>query len=198
MSEDVREVTAALRRVAQERTGADNELLNLVYEDLRRIARHVRSGSGSETLATTGLVHEAYLRLLAEKAPRFNDRTHFFSVAAQAMRNVAVDYARRQMAQKRGGTEQRVSLDLALEEADRGQPESLILGIHESLEALEKQSQRLARHVMLSFFVGLTQDEIAELEGTTPRTVRRDWRKARAWLFAHFNDANGEHPGDTR
>lgn len=189
---EVEQVTAVLSDLAARHTDAENRLLSLVYDDLRRIARHLRRGGiGAETLATTGLVHEAWLRLLARDAPSFDNRRHFFAVAARAMRNVAIDYARRQLTEKRGGDQVRVPLDIALDQARDGAPESLILGIDEALEQLDHDAPRLARHVSLSFFTGLSHAEIAELEDLDERTVRRDWRKARAWLYDFFSRQEG-------
>jgi RNA polymerase sigma factor (TIGR02999 family) len=155
-------------------------LMPLVYDELRAIAHRQLAARPGATLQTTGLVHEAYLKL-AERAPgRLNDRGHFLALASLAMRHVLVDRARARLTGKRGGAQRRVSLDEE-EIAVDDQPEAL-LQLHDALNRLAEAEPRLARVVECRFFGGLTEDEIAEALGVTVRTVRRDWVKARALL----------------
>jgi RNA polymerase sigma factor (TIGR02999 family) len=177
------EITTLLRdaRNDQRTSGAMEQLLPLVYEDLRRIAHRELGGERTgHTVSTTALVHEAYLRLVDQRHTEWGDRAHFFGVAARAMRRVLVDYARQHRAAKRTGALQQVPLDdsvLVVEErAD------LLLGVDEALTRLATLDERLSRVVECRFFGGLTEDETAEVLGVTSRTVRRDWIKARGWL----------------
>jgi RNA polymerase sigma factor (TIGR02999 family) len=169
------------------RTGGGHEsledLVPLVYEELRRIAhRHLamREGGGGGTLQTTGLVHEAYLRLVDQSRAGWSDRAHFLALASLAMRHVLVDRARARVALKRGGERRRVSLDEEQIPVD-DQPEAL-LQLHEALNRLAAVEPRLAQVVECRFFGGLTEDEIAAALGLTVRTVQRDWAKARVLL----------------
>jgi RNA polymerase sigma factor (TIGR02999 family) len=177
------EITTLLRdaRNDQRTSGAMEQLLPLVYEDLRRIAHRELGGERTgHTVSTTALVHEAYLRLVDQRHTEWGDRAHFFGVAARAMRRVLVDYARQHRAAKRTGALKQVPLDdsaLVVEErAD------LLLGVDEALTRLATLDERLSRVVECRFFGGLTEDETAEVLGVTSRTVRRDWIKARGWL----------------
>ena len=157
------------------------ELVPLVYDELRRMAhRQLAARAPGATLQTTGLVHEAYLKLVDQSRARWSDRAHFLAVASLAMRHVLVDRAKARLAQKRGGGRVRVSLDEERIAAD-DQPEAL-LQLHEALERLAAVEPRLARVVECRFFGGLTHEEIAESLGITVRTVERDWAKARVLL----------------
>jgi RNA polymerase sigma factor (TIGR02999 family) len=158
-----------------------DRLLPLVYDELRRRA-HDQLGRwrGSSTLSTTGLVHEAYLKLVGSSNQDWEDRSHFFGVAVKAMRSVVVDYARRRGARKRGGDARRVELEDNLLRVEEDAAE--ILAIHEALERLAALDQRLCALVELRFFGGLSVDETAEVLGVSDRTVKRDWVKARTLL----------------
>jgi RNA polymerase sigma factor (TIGR02999 family) len=162
--------------------GSDVErLLPLVYEELRRIARRqLRHEGVGHTLNTTALVHEAYLRLAAPSHLDISGRAEFLSIAAMAMRRVLIDYARQRTAQKRGGVQMRVELD-DIEVAAEGRAEQLV-ALDEALTALAVSNPRLARVVDCRFFGGMSQEETALALQLTPRTVRRDWTKARMWL----------------
>lgn len=162
--------------------GSDVErILPLVYEELRRIARRqLRHEGVGHTLNTTALVHEAYLRLAAPSHLDIGGRAEFLSIAAMAMRRVLIDYARQRTAQKRGGVQVRVELD-DLEVAADGRAEQLV-ALNEALTALAISNPRLARVVDCRFFGGMSQEETALALQLTPRTVRRDWTKARMWL----------------
>jgi RNA polymerase sigma factor (TIGR02999 family) len=160
---------------------AFDRLFPLVYDDLRQMAhRHLARERGDHSLATTDLVHEAYLRLVDQRRVDWADRAHFFGVAAQAMRRILVDHARRHQAAKRGGKRERVTLDEELAVAD--QRADVLVALDEALTRLSAVDERLAKVVELRFFGGLTETETAEVLGVTDRTVRRDWVKAKGWL----------------
>jgi RNA polymerase sigma factor (TIGR02999 family) len=163
-----------------EQRRAAEELLPLFYEDVRRIARRERRArGGGETLQTTALIHEAYLKL--RSAPGFNDRGHFLGAAALAMRHVLVSYARECIAAKRGGGAAVLSLDAATN-VGIPQSEQSILDVNEAVARLALLSPRLAQVVNCRFFAGYDEEETGHALGLTERTVRRDWVKARAWL----------------
>ena len=175
------DITAKLQAWAAGEPAAEESLFPLVYDELRRIAhRQLRREWHGHTLDTTALVHEAYLRLVDQTRADFTDRAHFFAVAANAMRRILVDYARRYLADKRGAAPRRVTLTdnmlVAEERADT------LLAINDALSELSRIDERLSRVVELRFFGGLTEEETAEVLGMTARTVRRDWTKAKGWL----------------
>jgi RNA polymerase sigma factor (TIGR02999 family) len=175
-----------------------DRLFPVVYEELRRLAhRRLRAESAGHTLSTTAVVHETYLKLASERANDFVNRAHFFALAARAMRRILIDYARRHGAQKRKAEGQRVSLD-ALDVAD---PSSItatqiaeradaLIALDIGLERLAAVDQRLARLVEYRFFTGLTEQETAALLEVSPRTVRRDWVRARGWLLNHLTESS--------
>lgn len=175
------EITNLLHRLVSGDRSAEPELIPKVYAELRRLAaRHLSNERKGHTLQPTDLVHEAYLRLVGQKISTWTDRAHFFGVAARLMRQILVDYARRQAAEKRGGTEVRVELDEGWL-ADAGQCR-LVSDLDTALMELKKFDERQARIVEMRFFGGLTEEEIAVVLGTSSRTVKRDWVMARAWL----------------
>ena len=169
-----------------------------VYDELRRVAhRRLGSEAPGHTLSTTALVHETYLKLSEQRAAVFGNRAHFFALAARAMRRILVDYARRHQARKRSGRQQPVSLS-ALEGPHASLTQTsgvqvseraeVLVALDAAIERLVSIDERLARVVEYRFFVGLTERETAELLGVTPRTVTRDWVRARAWLLQHLGD----------
>lgn len=174
------EVTRLLARAREGEQGALEKLLPLVYEELRAIAHRVRTQRGaSETLNTTALVHEAYEKF-AHAEPNWEDRNHFFRVAAKAMRQILINYAHAQNATKRGGTESPVSLDaIRLVPPERAAP---LIALDEALTRLTALDARRAEVVELRYFVGLSIAEAADVLGRSPATVKRDWAVARAWL----------------
>lgn len=173
------QVTQLLDAVREGEPRATDELLPLVYDELRRLARRRLQGEqGVVTLPATALVHEAYLRLVGNTDPGWENRGHFFAAAAEAMRRVAIEYARAARRHKRGGGLKQVTLN-TLEEA--GESPGL-LDLAEALERLEVQDEPMARVVKLRYFAGLTVDETAQAMGLSPRTVNRHWTAARAWL----------------
>ena len=161
--------------------GARDALFPLVYEDLRRMARR-RSRQGEETLRPTVLVHEAYLRLAGGNQVSINDRQHFFALAATAMHQLVIEFARRKAAAKRGGGTPAVQLSDS--DAETPANAETIISLHEALEELTELDERLARIVELRFFGGLSVEEVAGVLGVSERTVKRDWRKARAFLHS--------------
>lgn len=168
-----------------------DELLPQVYEELRRLARRYMSGERpGHTLQTTALVHEAYIRLIDAEIS-WQDRAHFFSVAARAMRRILVDHARAHLSVKRGEGEAKVSLDEAL--AVSPAPAQGLLDLDEALERLSEHDTRKSRIVELHVFGGLTYDEIAEALEVSAATVRLDMRFAKAWLRAELEGT--EHDG---
>ena len=158
-----------------------DQLMPLVYDDLRRVARgQLRRLRPGDTLNTTGLVHEAYVRLVDGSRTNYRDRGHFFAVCAMAMRQIIVDYARRRGRQKRGGDHAIVPLEEAPDPAAR--EAGHLLEVDAALKKLAAHDPRLARVVECRFFAGLTDDETAIALGTSVRTAQREWFKARAWL----------------
>jgi len=162
-------------------TDARDRLFPLVYDQLRRIAHRQLGGERADhTLGTTGLAHEAYLKLVDQTRVAWADRSHFFAVASQVMRRILVDYARRLRAEKRGGAPKRVSLTDAMLVAE--ERADTLVALDEALIQLAAVDERLSRVVECRFFGGLTEEETAEVLDVTARTVRRDWIKAKGWL----------------
>src|SRR6266700_2936363 len=175
-------VTELLAHWSQGDDAALAELTPMVYEELRRLAHHHMEGQRPDhTLQTTALVNEAYLRLADQTNPNWQSRAHFFAVAARAMRQILVSYARSNRAQKRGGGALRIELDEAVILSPEQSKE--IVDLDEALERLATLDSRKARVVELKFFGGLNYDEIAEVLKIARRTARRDWEFARIWLY---------------
>ncbi len=171
----------ALSELPSGRRDSLDGLMPVVYEHLRVIARHqlaLREGGG--TLSTTGLVHEAYLKLVDHSRIGWNDRAHFFALASVAMRHVLVDQAKARLAQKREGALKRVTLDN--EQISRDDQPEAMLEVNDALDRLAAVEPRMAKVVECRFFGGLSEDETAEALGVTTRTVQRDWAKARMLL----------------
>jgi RNA polymerase sigma factor (TIGR02999 family) len=175
-------VTQILSAIEHGDSGASHQLLPLVYDELRKLAtqRLTREKPG-QTLSATGLVHEAYMRLVdVEKAQHWNSRGHFFAAAAEAMRRILVENARRKQRIKHGGEQKRIELnDEAIASDDQ---DDLVLAVDESLAALAQQNSQAADIVKLRYFAGLTLSEAAAALGISPRTADRLWAYARAWL----------------
>ena len=183
-------ISRLLDRWRQGDGAAFDELLPLVYEELRQVAGRHRSGG--ETLRPTALVHEAYMQLASETGVDWQDRSHFFAICARAMRRILVDYARQHNAKKRAGGRRPVPIDL-VDVGVEGQAD-LVLAIDEALTSLEAFNERLARIVEYRYFAGLTEEETAQLFGSSLRTVQRDWTRARAWLL---KELGGAAPAET-
>lgn len=171
-----------LEAVERGEAGASADLLPLVYNELRRHAagRMAREAVG-HTMQPTALVHEAWLRMVGNGDRHWENRAHFFGAAAEAMRRILIENARRKARLKRGGNPVRIELDHA--ELSATTPDEKVLLIDDALEKLEMEDPEKARVVVLKFFVGLTNQEVAENLGVTERTVERHWAYAKAWLF---------------
>ena len=181
-------VTDLLTRWSQGDDRALAELTPLVYEELRRLAHYHMGGQRpNHTLQTTALINEVYLRLADQTNPRWQNRAHFFAVAARAMRQILVSYARSQQAQKRGRGAIKVELDEAA--LVSAQESKEIVDLHEALERLAALDSRKAQVVELKYFGGLNYDEIAEVLNIARITVRRDWEFARTWLYTELHNA---------
>jgi RNA polymerase sigma factor (TIGR02999 family) len=160
---------------------ARDELIPLVYDQLRRMARQrLWRQRPDHTLQSAALVNEAYLRLVQQKSPEWQNRAHFFGVAAQMMRNILVDYARNRLAAKRGGGAQRLSLET--EFAPAHQREIDLVALDDALNKLAALDAGQGRLIELRYFGGLSIEETAEVMGISPATVKREWATARAWL----------------
>ena len=160
---------------------ARERLMSVVYEELHRLARrYMRNESPGHTLQTSALVHEAFIRLVDQRNVHWQNRSHFFGIAAQMMRRVLVDYARSRNFAKRGGGAVKLSLEEGLIVSDERSAE--VVAVHEALEGLAKIDPRQAQIVELKFFSGLSNEETAEVLAVSPGTVARDWTMAKAWL----------------
>lgn len=173
--------TQLLRELSQGRRDALDDLIPVVYEELRRIAHtQLRRERPGHTLSTTAVVHEAYLRLVDIEAVEWQDRAHFFAMASRVMRRILIDYARARKRDKRGGDAVQVpladALDVPMQQADE------LLALDEALGRLEAASERQCRVVEYRCFGGLSVEETAAVLGTSPATVKRDWAFSRAWL----------------
>jgi RNA polymerase sigma factor (TIGR02999 family) len=178
------EVTLLLEAAKAGKPGADDRLWQIVYEELRRKAGEMMNRESREvTLSGTALLHEAWIRLTGPggAAMDWDNRSHFYSAAAEAMRRILVDRARARLRQKRGGGSTPADLEIALQVA--APDDGKILMVHEVLDELAKDYPQRAHIVKLRFFVGFTHDETATLLGISEKTVRREWKLAKAWLF---------------
>jgi RNA polymerase sigma factor (TIGR02999 family) len=185
------EVTALLAAVESGDEAARNQLIPLVYEELRRLARrHLAGERRGHTLQTTELVSEAYVKLVSLKGTGWKNRVHFFAVASRAMRFVLVDYARRRGYAKRGGNPVRVSLSETDQISEQRTAE--VIAVDEALNRLAALDARKARIVELRYFGGLSVEETASLLEVSPRTIKREWRWARAWLYRELGERGAE------
>lgn len=174
-------ITRLLHDVREGDSEAFDKLMPLVYDELRQMARrHLRKERADHTLDTSALTHEVYLKLVDEEVD-WENRAHFFVLAARAMRQILIDYARKHNAQKRGGEWSRTTLSTRhlRVEVEMGE----LLALDEALDHLHEWDERASRVVELRFFGGMTEDEVAEVLDVSTRTVQRDWRTARAWLY---------------
>jgi RNA polymerase sigma-70 factor, ECF subfamily len=175
------EITQILQEVSGGNREAPARLMPLVYDELRRLADHyLRRERPDHTLQPTALVHEAYLKLIDQTRVDWQNRAHFFGVAAQLMRRILVDHARRHQASKRGGFQQKLTLDEAVDYSQTRDVD--LVKLDDALTALAKFDARQSRIVELRFFGGLTIEETAEALGISPATVKVDWSMAKAWL----------------
>jgi RNA polymerase sigma-70 factor (ECF subfamily) len=186
MTTTSQEVSQLLRAWNDGDQTAVDKLMPLVYEELRRMAkRHMDRQNPGHTLQTTALIHEAYLRLVDQKEMRWQNRAHFFAVAARAMRHILVDYARARHAAKRGGEARLVSLDEAEVASDKRAAD--LVALDDALESLAAVDLRKCQVVELRHFGGLSVDETAEVLKVSAETVARDWRLARTWLLRELS-----------
>lgn len=184
---DRKKLTLLLQDLTEGKIKSD-ELLPQIYKDLHSMARAQRRRfAPGETLNTTALVHEAYLKLVDHSHQTWEARSHFFSVAAKAMRCILVDYAKMERAAKRGGNKKPVTFHDHLISDDKQADE--VLNLDEALTKLEKIAERQSKVVELRFFCGFTIEETAELMSVSPATVKRDWNLARSWLYREIREA---------
>jgi RNA polymerase sigma factor (TIGR02999 family) len=190
MAERTSDVTRILAEWRSGVDGAFDRLMPIVYDELKVLARRQlrQRRTDHDTLDTTALVHEAYLKLLGGGASSVRDRHHFLSVAATAMRHILVDHARRRDADKRGGGQVRSLGDAEPADTDRRLD---VIAIHQAVDALQRVDSRLAELVDLRLFAGMSVEEAAALLEVSPRTVKRDWQKARAFLGSALGEAEG-------
>jgi len=181
-------ITQILSEIKNGNQIALDELLPLVYDELRRLANsYLRNERSNHTLQPTALVHEAYLRLLGQKEIEWQNRAHFFGVSARLMREILIEYARGRNRQKRGGEfKTQIVLDEAISFSNRNQLD--IVAVDDALSKLEKLDQRQARIVEMKFFGGLTVEEIGEVLSISPATVKREWSTAKLLLYKMLND----------
>lgn len=176
------DVTRILDAIEQGDAKAAEDLLPLVYEELRRVAtRKMSQEAPGQTLQATALVHEAYIRLVGPNAPSFSSRAHFFAAAAEAMRRILIDNARRKQRLKHGADRQRVELD-DVDIAVEG-PSVDLIALDEALSKLAQEDSAAAELVKMRFFAGLTLDQVAAILGISRRTADRNWAYAKAWLY---------------
>jgi len=174
------EVTQLLVAWSDGNQAALDQLMPLIYRELRRLARRrLGSEKADHTLQTTALVHEAYLRLVGQKATQWQNRAHFFAIAAQMMRRILVDYARSRRYTKRGGGAQKVSFEENMAVSSRA---AAVIALDEALTTLAEIDPRKSKMIELRFFGGLSIEETAKVLGVSPGTIKRDWTLAKAWL----------------
>jgi RNA polymerase sigma-70 factor, ECF subfamily len=189
------EVTLLLSELAKGNHAAESKLIPLVYDELRRMAdRYMRREREDHTLQATALVHEAYLKLVEQHSVDWKSRAHFFGIAAQVMRRVLIDHARGHIREKRGGGQQIVPLDEAL--VFSPERSAAFLELDSALDRLAAMDARQAKIVELRFFGGLTVEEVAEILAISPKTVKRDWSVAKAWLHGELKEAYGDGAGE--
>ncbi len=182
------DVTRILDRAARGEAGAIDELLPLVYDQLRgSAAKRMARERPDHTLQPTALVHEAYMRLVGDSAVTWEGRGHFYAAAAEAMRRILIEHARARGRVKRGGGWQRLTVD-SLDLGQEPPPLEDIMSVDRAIRRMEDRDPRMAEIVRLRFFAGLSMQEIAEALSVTDRTVRREWAVARAWLFRELSE----------
>ena len=188
---DLPQITQWLRQAASGDRAALDAVYASLYPELKRVARaRLRQQGRADSMSTTMLVHESFVRLVGARGLRLEDRRHFFAYAAKTMRNIIIDSAREHLAERRGGGAEHTTLggDAALLIADTSSGDDLVR-VNEALKELEAVDPELAELVEMRYFGGYSETEIAELQGVTERTVRRRWDKARAWLFVALGNA---------
>lgn len=180
---DSQNITLLLQQVGKANENAPDELLAAVYDELRRLAHgYMQNERSDHTLQPTALVHEAYVQLIGWENVTWQNRAHFFAVAARIMRQVLIEYARQKNSKKRGGGWQKIVLDEAISFPSQGGKEFDLLEINDAINALAELDERQARIVELRFFGGLTDEETGHALGVSAKTVQREWTLAKAWL----------------
>ncbi len=186
---EIERTTDLVARLQEGDPQAKDQLLSLLYEELKRLAQHFLNHERPDhTLQATALVHEAYLRLLGQDRCEVTGKSHFLALAARMIRRVLIDHARAQTARKRGGDFQRLSLHDHVQLAHGDARPIDVLQLHELLEQFESQHARQAQVVEMRFFAGLSVEETAAALGVSPRTVKNDWKFARAWFQAKLSE----------
>lgn len=189
------DVTVLLIELTKGDKSAASRLIPLVYDELRRLAsNYMRREREDHTLQATALVHEAYVKLVQQRSVDWQSRAHFFGIAAQVMRRILIDHARGRLREKRGSGEQAVVLDDAFVFSPEKSHE--LLKLDESLDRLSRIDPRQGKIVELRFFAGLTVEEAAEVLGISPKTVKRDWSMAKAWLYGDLKASHGNVKGE--
>jgi RNA polymerase sigma-70 factor (ECF subfamily) len=187
------DVTALLSELAQGNQDAAEKLVPLVYDELKRLARgYMRRERPDHTLQTTALVHEAYLKLVRQRRTNWHCRSHFFGIAAQMMRRVLLDHARGHLRHKRGGAKQVLPLNEGLSFSPEHSED--LMKLNEALERLTAIDPRQSKIVELRFFGGLTVEETSGILGISPKTVKRDWSMAKAWLHGELRHSGRDTP----
>jgi len=183
-------VTRILAAIEQGDVKAADKLLPLVYDELRKLAAHkMANEAAGQTLQATALVHEAWMRLVGKENPKFENRAHFFAAAAEAMRRILIENARRKRALRHGGGQQRVEFEQA--ELASASDDEQLLAVNEALDKLAAKSKVEAELVKLRYFIGMTLEEAAEVLGISERTADNYWAHARAWLFRELKTKGG-------
>src|SRR6266550_6559393 len=184
------DVTRILNAIEQGDAKAADELLPLVYEELRKLAAHKMGNEApGQTLQPTALVHEAWLRLGGNENPKFEGRAHFFGAAAEAMRRILIERARRKRALRHGGGQQRVNVEEV--EISAVAEDDQLLALNDALDKLAAQNKAKAELVKLRYFVGMTIEEAAQMLGISEPTAKRWWTYSRAWLHNEIKESNG-------
>jgi len=195
MAQSPEEITVLLKAWRNGNRDALDKLMPLVYEDLRRIAhRYITRQAAGQTLQTTAVVHEAYMRLAGQDDVAWQNRAHFYGVCAQVMRSLLVDRARARGAAKRGGGRFKVSVSDGVASSNASDID--IVALDEALQSLASIDPRKARIVELRYFGGLTVEETASFLELSPITIKREWLKAKAWLYDELRQNNGDDSGD--
>ncbi len=194
MNPTTEDVTVLLAQLTKGNEEAGSKLIPLVYSELRRLAGgYMRRERSDHTLQPTALVHEAYLRLVGQRAVDWQSRSHFFGIAAQVMRRILVDHARGHLRDKRGGGQKPVPIDEAFVFAPEQAQE--LVKLDQALERLTQLDPRQGKIVELRFFGGLTVEQTADLLSISPKTVKRDWSVAKAWLHGELKTSHGDTAG---
>jgi len=195
MDPDTGNVTVLLAELTKGNEEAAARLIPVVYAELRRLAgSYMRRERSDHTLQATALVHEAYLKLIEQRAVNWQSRAHFFGIAAQIMRRILVDHARGHLRDKRGGGQIEVPLDKAIVFAPPQSAE--LVKLDQALDRLAQFDSRQAKIVELRFFGGLTVEEAAEVMGISPKTIKRDWSVAKAWLHGELKQTHADTAGE--